>query len=541
MQNADRERDAHHLITQILNRNEDVPNYALLLGAGASVTSGVKSAQDMILDWRSEQYERIETDKSLDDWIGEQFWYGHDDEYSILFEMMYDQPSQRRVFIEECVKPAHPTWGYVYLSNLLANKIFNVVLTTNFDDLVNEACYLYSEGVRPMVAAHDSAVSNVRLISARPKIIKLHGDFMYDNIKNSVRESETLEANTQQKFKQIAQEYGLVVIGYGGRDRSVVDTLDLLLRDEEYFEHGVYWCMRRGETPSNRLKVLLRRDRVYPVVLDGFDEFMADLHNKAQLKLPDSLARPFRVAHDRAQLFVKSSSSLKRHPVISRDIDAVLQELDKSPQDLLELIPASLMAFRYAERGDFENALKYWEQALEETPRDTRVAYEYGKTLALLKRVNKLEEFVKNAPIDVVNKSYFLLLAGGDEGVVEFADEMLGSNPRDELLMINRAIALKRLGRNEDLESQLKRLDDLIQDKRRLQIGRSAIGAGIAALKNDKTLLMENLRKAMRDGYITIEDTQLFPVFEDYRDDPEFNEVIRESILDAKDSDDTEC
>ena len=186
-----------------------------------------------------------------------------------------------------------------------------------------------------------------------------------------------------------------------------------------------------------------------------------------------------------------------------------------------------------------DSGIEYWKQALEEKPGDFRVAYEYGLTLTLLKRVDELKEFVKYAPIGVGNKSYFLLLAGDDEGVLEFVDEMLGSNPRDELLMINRAIALKRLGRNEDFKSQLLRLDDLIQDKKRIQIGRSAIEAGIAALKNDKTLLLENLRKAIRGGHITIEDTKLYPVFEDYRDDPEFKEVIRESTLDANDNDDT--
>ena len=79
-----------------------------------------------------------------------------------------------------------------------------------------------------------------------------------------------------------------------------------------------------------------------------------------------------------------------------------------------------------------------------------------------------------------------------------------------------------------------------MQEKKRIRIGRSAIEAGIAALKNDKTLLLENLRKALRGGYITLEDVQLFPVFEDYRDDPEFKELIRESTLDVNDSDDTE-
>ena len=55
-----------------------------------------------------------------------------------------------------------------------------------FDDLIIEACYLYSERMRPIVAAHDSVIQGVRVTSSRPKIIKLHGDFLYDNIKNTM-------------------------------------------------------------------------------------------------------------------------------------------------------------------------------------------------------------------------------------------------------------------------------------------------------------------------------------------------------------------
>jgi len=95
---------------------------------------------------------------------------------------------------------------------LLANSYFNVVFTTNFDDPINEACFLYSDGLRPMVAAHDSTIAGIRITSARPKIIKLHGDFLYDNIRNTKSELETLEANTRRKLPQFSLEYGLVVL-----------------------------------------------------------------------------------------------------------------------------------------------------------------------------------------------------------------------------------------------------------------------------------------------------------------------------------------
>ena len=224
------ERTTDHLIRLILNRNSDVPNFTLLLGSGASKTAGVLTAEELIREWHQQLYRSSKTTDSMDKWLASQDWHGSDDEYALLFEMLYDQPSQRRTFIEECVRRAHPGWGYVYLTNLLRHKLFDVVFTTNFDDLINEACYLYSDNLRPIVAAHDSSITQIRISSSRPKIIKLHGDFLYDNIKNTLRELESLETNTKKKLAQFAQEFGLVAVGYSG----VIARYWILLRS--YFE-----------------------------------------------------------------------------------------------------------------------------------------------------------------------------------------------------------------------------------------------------------------------------------------------------------------
>ena len=36
-----------------------------------------------------------------------------------------------------------------------------------------------------------------------------------------------------------------------------MDTLDLLLRDEDNYKQGLYWCIRRGAEVSSRLDSLL--------------------------------------------------------------------------------------------------------------------------------------------------------------------------------------------------------------------------------------------------------------------------------------------
>ena len=112
-------RDAKHLANQVITRTEDVPSYALLLGSGASISSGVKTAEQLVIEWRTNLFQRAETDLSFPVWVARQSWYGTTDEYGRLFEIMYDLPSQRRIVVEDLLKDAQPSWGYAYLANLL--------------------------------------------------------------------------------------------------------------------------------------------------------------------------------------------------------------------------------------------------------------------------------------------------------------------------------------------------------------------------------------------------------------------------------------
>ena len=109
MDTQNNKRTAEHLMHLIANRNGEVPNFSLLLGSGASTTSNVMTAQEMIGDWRAMLFSRSGNSVDFKEWLAKQHWFGHDDEYSILFEAIYDQPSQRRVYIEECVKDSHPS------------------------------------------------------------------------------------------------------------------------------------------------------------------------------------------------------------------------------------------------------------------------------------------------------------------------------------------------------------------------------------------------------------------------------------------------
>lgn len=317
------------LIRFIRNTTSDdkvTPNFSVFLGAGASVTSGVRSGQALVIAWMDECVE-MENPNGLEkkDYFSPSHapeWFDPSNAYSSLFEHRYDLQRQRRIFVEHEVAGKAPSLGYAYLVKMIENGFFNTVFTTNFDDLLNEAFYQYSNN-RPIVCAHDSSISGVSVTSDRPKVIKLHGDYLFDNIKTTLRETESLETNMRLKFQEFAKDYGLIVVGYSGQDRSIMDILTFLLQQEDYFKNGIYWCIRKGEEDKvcGELKKLLWRDRVFYVEIDGFDELMAELNhylNDGKLPVDDQF-----LSH---QHQVSIISQLTENPYIKKSDSAFLKD-----------------------------------------------------------------------------------------------------------------------------------------------------------------------------------------------------------------------
>jgi hypothetical protein len=283
-----KQRSVGDLVRFVANRTDDNPNYSLFIGAGCSVTSGVRSASQLITQWRQEICRSLPggpsiADKSADhqrQFLKEHHsdWFNPSKEYSSLFEKRFDLQRQRRMFIESEVAGRFPSIGYAYLMAMVAQGYFRTLFTTNFDDLLNEAFYLYSNE-RPIVCAHDSSINSVTVSSKRPKIVKLHGDYLFDDLKATLRETESLEQNMKAKFTEFAKDSGLVVIGYSGSDRSIMDLLTSLLKSDDYFPAGVYWCLRTDSDVTEELRRILWRDRAYFVEIEGFDEVCSSLYS----------------------------------------------------------------------------------------------------------------------------------------------------------------------------------------------------------------------------------------------------------------------
>lgn len=318
------------------------PNYSLFLGAGASVTSGIRTASNLVEEWREEVYERLSSTKypgkeEAVEWFTKNHtdWFEPSNEYSSLFEMKFDLASQRRRFVEIQVDKKLPSIGYAYLVELFETKYFDTVFTTNFDDLINEAFYQFSSN-RPLLCAHDSSIKGVSISSARPKVIKLHGDYLFDSIKSSLRETENLEANTREKLVDFAKEYGIIFVGYAGNDNSIMEVLKFLLKQEDYLKNGIYWCRRAGDDFSPEVIKLLNNERVYWVEIDGFDEFMAELTHELGIELSLGGNNKSTKREKMINNFIADKYKLTNNDVICSDVKKLKKHV--YTQDLSSLI-----------------------------------------------------------------------------------------------------------------------------------------------------------------------------------------------------------
>ncbi|WP_081916350.1 SIR2 family protein [Luteibacter sp. 9135] len=458
---AGKRRSYEDLSRFLKSRLGEVANYTLLLGAGCSVSSNVRSANALVEIWRREIFTRLcpgieYLREEAIDFLTKKHgvWYNPAKEYSSLFEKNFDLPRQRRMFVEQEVSNKAPNLGYAYLTRLVENHFINTIFTTNFDDLLNEAFFRFSD-TRPLVCAHDSAVSSIAVTSKRPKIIKLHGDYLFDDIKATVRETESLEENSRRKLIEFGREFGMIVVGYGGGDRSVMDVLQYLLRSEDYFKHGVYWCIRKGDPLSDDLLKLLWRDRVYFVEVDGFDELMAQLyHDLIGKDLPidtSSITQKPQAIIDGfcENEYLQTSASA----VITNDLERLRKQRDR--EELLTLFRTSKQNSR--SEGGLDDSLSDAELATVLQVKELISAGEYGKARVRVKselNIAKAARFREELNgLLIVIEEY----SGDINSAVAVVDGMIQDDPN------NVANVMRKISLTSSREDSLRLLDKAVE------------------------------------------------------------------------------
>ena len=274
--------------------NKTVP-HAFFLGAGASVTSGIPSAGMCIWDWKRDIF--LTNNPGLEDQFSEislpsvkeriQRWLdgkggfplnGSEDEYSFYIEKCFPISDNRRHYWEEKVRSAQPHVGYQLLCFLAQAEIVRSVWTTNFDGLAARAAANFT------ITAVEVGIDCQERLPRQPRkgellCVSLHGDYRYDALKNTKEELRQQESQLQQALINVARDASLVVIGYSGRDHSVMEALTAACREKN--SSPVYWCGYGHDIPPAVISLIetarANGRSAYFVPTDGFDDTLSRL------------------------------------------------------------------------------------------------------------------------------------------------------------------------------------------------------------------------------------------------------------------------
>lgn len=277
-------------------------NIMWLLGAGASRAAGIKTAGDMIWDFKQNIYRshkklppnaitdpgdqavRRKLQRYFDD-LPDLPADGVADEYARFFEATYPNANDRRAYLDKLIKVGKPTYGHLALALLMREQCCRIVWTTNFDKTVEDAAARIYGSTNDLVVADlgDSKKVADALDAKRfPIYGKLHGDYHSVELKNTDEELRDQDAEMRRALVQACKTNGLAVIGYSGRDASVMDALREALDGGRGFPNGLFWFKRSGEAPFEAVTDLIDEARHLGVdahIVDNetFDELLSDL------------------------------------------------------------------------------------------------------------------------------------------------------------------------------------------------------------------------------------------------------------------------
>ncbi len=300
------------------NQEHSDVRFVFFLGAGASFASGIPLAQELCETWL-DKIKQNNSDKA-EKWEGKTLSEHYNDIFDARF---HTNPDIGDEFFQKLINEAKPSIGYLFLAQILTETKHKFVVTTNFDTMTEDALFSLNKD-KPLVIGHESLAGFVKTTqSTRPVIIKVHRDFLLKP-QNSNKGTNLLNPKFEKMLNPILKETHLVVLGYGGNDKSIMDYLN-----ENKGKKAIYWCCRDKEKLSQKVKDTLT-EKDFIVEIKSFDRFMLTLSAKFNL---DRLIHKDIV--DESQLVKNAQAQVKVYQE-QLEVLSTKEELSKEEEKALE-------------------------------------------------------------------------------------------------------------------------------------------------------------------------------------------------------------
>ena len=276
-------------------------NFAWFLGAGTSSTAGLPTANAILWDMKRQYYCREENQEILrqdieNDAVRARIqacleskgfpsqW--ENNEYSTYFEKIFGGDRERqRAYLRKILSEEHVSLsvGNRVMGALMVCGHIRTVFTTNFDSVLEKA--VAEMGGRSLAPYHlegSKSANNALDNEEYPLYCKLHGDFRYESLKNLPEELVELNQELSRCLINAVNRFGLIVVGYSGRDTSVMNQLRRALDSNNPFPHGLFWTGIDNSPMCPEVEELLELARsknvqAEYVKIETFDAFLLRL------------------------------------------------------------------------------------------------------------------------------------------------------------------------------------------------------------------------------------------------------------------------
>jgi hypothetical protein len=256
--------------------------YALLLGSGISRSAGIPTGWDVTLDL-IHQIARLHQEEPDDPEAWYRTKFDEPPSYSNLLEHLVKTQAERQQALKRYFESTEderangvklPTIAHKAIAQLVRDGYIQVVITTNFDRLLEQA--IEAEGVMPTVLSTADAVQGaLPLQHTTCTVVKIHGDYLDTRMRNTEEELSEYEESFNRLLDRIFDEYGLIVCGWsGGWDHA----LRAALQRCKTHRFSMYW-MSRGQIGDQARQITVLRHATI-LQIEGADQAFQALTEK---------------------------------------------------------------------------------------------------------------------------------------------------------------------------------------------------------------------------------------------------------------------
>ena len=491
---------AKRLSQMMKDLSESSERFCFILGSGASVESGIPSGSTLEMQWMDCLMGKMEdrgmpamdagetreiagtlyAEKAIEHDFGEieAAWLRAKKEnkpipseyYFDIYKLRFhSNPRQGYNYLEKIMEQCDPSLGYHTLAKLLAeNSLHNLVITTNFDSLVEDALFLYTDK-RPLVVSHESLADYMEANIRRPIIAKVHRGLMYAPL-NSPENLQELKPEWQRALSQAFSIYTPIVIGYAGGDHSLMSFLE---KETTSIRGSIYWCYRgkrsRAGLPGENIQSLVANHNGYFVAIDGFDALMVEIgktmysdairpgltKDKLQKKLDERL-RNYNAQWDKLNENQEMQKALQEMNAAEQK-----EEKQREKEELLTAQDYFRRGFRASSEGHTQEAVKEYSKAIELDPSFASAYHNRGILYNKLGEQQKaLDDYNKAIELD---PSYAFAYNGRGNVYRGFGERQKALNDYNKAIELDPSFAYAYNGRGNvysDLGEQQKALDD---------------------------------------------------------------------------------